>query len=484
MLSDMSIGNRMLVACSVVVLLFSSTFLLVGLSLSNLTENVQQIREQILPLLTKETEIAGRSGVAHQLANETEGFASDIKKSYGEQAKFRELQLAEANNVVVGMLDASRSTMNLMIVGGVISALMAAVFGVWIVLGVREQLGGEPAYAKEVVSSVAEGDLTVRVQTHINDTSSLLYAVKGMVANLTDICIEVRTNSEFISSATQEVASGNAELSQRTEEQAASLQETTSSMAELLTNVRGNAETAQQANKLAQGTCKVAEDSGQLVERLVETMDGINASSRKIENIISVIDGIAFQTNILALNAAVEAARAGEQGRGFAVVAGEVRNLAQRSAMAAKEIKQLIGDSVGKVHIGTSQVKEAAEGIGDVVTSVELLASLMKEISTATAEQSVSIDQINTAITQMDEVTQQNAALVEQDAAAAESMQEQAVALMRAVSLFKLEMDNSPKVPRSRASTAAKEISTGITPVRSRRSRLSSSEGKDEWKEF
>ena len=369
---------------------------------------------------------------------EIPGFDRESETIADELAVFRKQQVAEANEITADTLSEANATMSKMVWGGLAAALLAAVLGMWIVRSILRQLGGEPAYAAEMMSRIANGDLTVEVRTSDNDNSSLLFAVKDMVNKLTGIVTDVRTNTDSITTASQQIAAGNLDLSQRTEEQAASLEETASSVAELLSTVRLNTESAKNANHLAQGTSDVAEQSGKTVGKLVATMTAINESSRKIEDIISTIDGIAFQTNILALNAAVEAARAGEQGRGFAVVASEVRNLAQRSAAAAREIKMLIGDSVEKVSVGSQQVTEAADGISDVVTSVQLVASLMKEIAAVTTEQSMSIEQVNTAISQMDSVTQQNAALVEQAAAAAEALTEQASNLYAAVGVFKL----------------------------------------------
>jgi methyl-accepting chemotaxis protein len=250
----------------------------------------------------------------------------------------------------------------------------------------------------------------------------------------------VRTGTETIAVASREIATGNASLSSRTESQASSLEETASSMEELTSTVKENAEQARHANQLVQSTADIAMAGGQIVGKVVDTMASIKDSSRKISDIIGVIDGIAFQTNILALNAAVEAARAGEQGRGFAVVASEVRNLAQRSASAAKEIKALIEDSVGKVDAGGKLVDETGEAMDDIVTSVQLVADIMGGIAAASQEQSSGIEQVNQAITQMDDVTQQNAALVEEAAAAAESLQDQAAKLAEAVSVFRLKM--------------------------------------------
>ncbi|MBR7791895.1 MCP four helix bundle domain-containing protein [Undibacterium sp. FT147W] len=290
-----------------------------------------------------------------------------------------------------------------------------------------------------LAETVASGDLCSDVVVAGNDeVSSLLLALKNMNSSLAATVGKVREGTETITFAAQEIASGNADLSQRTESQASSLEETASSIEELTSTVKQNADNARQANQLVVSATGVAVKGGAVVGQVVNTMGSIKDSSRKIVDIIGVIDGIAFQTNILALNAAVEAARAGEQGRGFAVVAAEVRNLAQRSAGAAKEIKSLIDDSVDKVDQGSKLVDEAGKTMDEIVTSVQHVADIMSEIAAASQEQSAGIEQVNLAITQMDEMTQQNAALVEQAAAAAESMEEQAVELARAVSVFKL----------------------------------------------
>ncbi|MET0268756.1 MAG: methyl-accepting chemotaxis protein [Duganella sp.] len=292
-----------------------------------------------------------------------------------------------------------------------------------------------------IAATVANGDLTTRFEapSSRSEIGELMTALKGMNDSLRTVVSQVQMGTQTIAGASNEIAAGNMDLSQRTEEQASSLEETASSMEELTSTVRQNADNAKQANKLAQAASEVAEKGGAIVGQVVDTMGTINDSSRKIYDIISVIDGIAFQTNILALNAAVEAARAGEQGRGFAVVASEVRNLAQRSAGAAKEIKELIGNSVEQVDIGSKLVQQAGATMDDVVASVRRVTDIMGEITSATSEQSIGIDQVNTAITQMDQVTQQNAALVEQAAAAAASMQEQAAQLAEVASSFRLE---------------------------------------------
>ncbi len=291
-----------------------------------------------------------------------------------------------------------------------------------------------------VLGALAQGDLTEKITNEYKGTFGQLKDDSNQtVAQLTSIVSQIKEATESIHTASSEIAQGNTDLSQRTEEQASSLEETASSMEELTSTVKQNAENSRQANQLAIGASEIAVKGGNVVSQVVTTMSSINDSSKKIVDIISVIDGIAFQTNILALNAAVEAARAGEQGRGFAVVATEVRNLAQRSAAAAKEIKELISDSVEKVGSGTKLVDEAGKTMEEIVTAVKRVTDIMSEITAASQEQSAGIEQVNQAITQMDEVTQQNAALVEQAAAAAESMQEQAENLARAVASFRLE---------------------------------------------
>jgi methyl-accepting chemotaxis protein len=300
------------------------------------------------------------------------------------------------------------------------------------------QLGGEPGYAAGIAGSIAAGDLSVEIEIGKNDRTSLLVAMKAMRDSLANIVGQVRVGTDTIATASSQIASGNLDLSARTEQQASSLEETASSMEELTSTVKQNADNARQANQLAVSASDVALKGGAVVAQVVETMGSINESAKKIVDIIGVIDGIAFQTNILALNAAVEAARAGEQGRGFAVVATEVRNLAQRSAAAAKEIKALIGDSVGKVEVGGRLVDQAGSTMRDIVDSVRRVTDIMGEITCASQEQTAGIEQINEAITQMDDVTQQNAALVEQAAAAATSLQDQADNLARVVSVFNI----------------------------------------------
>jgi len=316
--------------------------------------------------------------------------------------------------------------------------------------------------AIDIAATVANGDLTTRFDgsTSRSEIGELMTALRGMNDALRNVVSQVQVGTKTIASASNEIAAGNLDLSQRTEEQASALEETASSMEELTSTVRQNAENARQANQLAHAASDVAERGGSIVGQVVNTMGTINDSSRQIFDIISVIDGIAFQTNILALNAAVEAARAGEQGRGFAVVASEVRNLAQRSAAAAKEIKELIGNSVEQVDIGSKLVQQAGSTMNEVVDSVRRVTDIMGEITSASSEQSIGIDQVNTAITQMDQVTQQNAALVEEAAAAAASMQEQAERLADVASSFRLGDDGAQ--PSLAAPPAARKVAVKV----------------------
>jgi methyl-accepting chemotaxis protein len=326
----------------------------------------------------------------------------------------------------------------LMLAIGLLSLATGAGVAVWLTRSITGQLGGEPAYAAAVASEIAAGNLTVDVRLRRGDHTSLLAGMKAMRDSLAAIVGQVRQSSDSIATGSSQIATGNADLSQRTEEQAANLEQTAASMEELTSTVQNNADTARQAAQLASSASAVAAQGGAVVGEVVNTMEAITASSKKIVDIIGVIDGIAFQTNILALNAAVEAARAGEQGRGFAVVAGEVRSLAQRSAAAAKEIKSLITDSVEKVQTGSQQVGEAGRTMDDIVAQVRRVNDLIAEISSATHEQTEGINQVGDAVTQLDQVTQQNAALVEESSAAAESLSQQAAKLVEAVSVFRL----------------------------------------------
>jgi methyl-accepting chemotaxis protein len=370
------------------------------------------------------------------------------------------LNLDGGASEVAGAEHAYASSRILLLAACLLAMVLAIALGTWIIVATGRQLGGDPAFALHVVERVAGGNFSEPITLAANDASSLLARIAHMQATLSKAFGGIRLASEAIASGSKEIASGNMDLSSRTESQASSLEETASSIEELTSTVKANADNARQANQLVVSASSVAVRGGQVVGDVVSTMESIKGSSRKIADIIGVIDGIAFQTNILALNAAVEAARAGEQGRGFAVVAAEVRNLAQRSAGAAKEIKLLIDDSVAKVDAGGRLVDEAGKTMDEIVSSVQHVADIMAEITAASQEQSAGIEQVNLAITQMDEATQQNAALVEQAAAAAQSMQDQAAVLAGAVSEFRLSAADSatavaPHLPRRAVTLAA-----------------------------
>ncbi len=351
-----------------------------------------------------------------------------------------------------------------LIKSGVMLAVVCAVL--WLIVSMvnkslRHTIGGAPEYVGEIAQQIAGGDLSAVIKTHDSDKGSILYGMKAMQQRLADTIGEIRRSADTIATASSEIASGNMDLSARTESQASSLEETAASMEQLTSTVNQNTDNAVQANQLVQSASAVAEKGGKVVSQVVQTMETINASATRIVDIISVIDGIAFQTNILALNAAVEAARAGEQGRGFAVVASEVRNLAQRSAGAAKEIKELINASVDSIGAGSALVAEAGATMEQVVASVSRVTQIMSAITEASHEQSTGIGHVNMAITEMDSVTQQNAALVEQAAAAAGAMQEQAGMLAELVCRFKLNGDLQPaagQAPRLQTRPAAQRM--------------------------
>ncbi len=355
--------------------------------------------------------------------------ATDAYLDYGGEMAKQEVDRAAS----------SYSTARVALLAALVIAIGAALgLGVLIPRSLMRALGAEPQMLSGAARRIAEGDLGTVPGAAAAPPGSVLASIAEMRAKLTDTVTTVRHNAESVSTASVEIAQGNQDLSGRTEEQASALQQTASTMAELGTTVRHNAENARQANQLAQGASTLAGQGGDVVGRVVSTMEGITDSSRKIGDIIGTIDGIAFQTNILALNAAVEAARAGEQGRGFAVVASEVRSLAQRSAEAAREIKQLIGHSVEQVEQGRALVGQAGQTMGEIVGAIRRVSDIVAEISAASTEQSNGVQQVGDAVGQMDRATQQNAALVEQSAAAAESLKHQAAQMVQAVAVFKL----------------------------------------------
>ena len=375
-----------------------------------------------------------------------------------------------------------QSSRNVMLGLGLV-ALGLGMGGAWLIsrqlLG---QLGGEPADVAAIAGRIADGDLAVPIELARGDQHSLLFAIRSMRDSLADIVSQVRGGADSIVNAATEIAAGNMDLSSRTEQQAGSLEETASSMEELTATVKQNSDNARQANAMAQSASDIAVQGGTVVAKVVHTMAEINGSAKKIVDIIGVIDGIAFQTNILALNAAVEAARAGEQGRGFAVVAAEVRNLAQRSASAAHEIKTLIGNSVERVDVGAKLVNEAGSTMQEIVSSVKRVTDIMAEISHASAEQTAGIEQVNRAIGQMDEVTQQNSALVEQATAASAALNDEAVALAKVVSVFTLGKEEKAKVaPLRRVQPAVPPARRPAAPMR----KIANSKSVgDDWESF
>ncbi|MDM0027340.1 methyl-accepting chemotaxis protein [Variovorax saccharolyticus] len=398
--------------------------------------DVAEARRVVLELLAalNKLKAANDAEGAGKLAdNEFAAALANYQKAVGALTVHERAQIDASARAIANEHDTGRRALIVLS----ISALAAGALFAWrLTVGIVRPL----SQAVQVAESVADGNLGSRIAVESRDeTGQLMQALKHMNDSLAKVVGEVRTGTDTIATASGQIASGNQDLSSRTEEQASSLEETAASMEELTSTVKQNADNARQANQLAVSASEVAVKGGSVVSQVVDTMGSINASSRKIVDIIGVIDGIAFQTNILALNAAVEAARAGEQGRGFAVVASEVRSLAQRSAAAAKEIKTLIGDSVEKVEEGSKQVAEAGKTMEEIVDSVKRVTDIMGEITAASQEQTSGIEQINQAITQMDQVTQQNAALVEEAAAAAGSLQEQAGSLVQAVSVFKLD---------------------------------------------
>jgi methyl-accepting chemotaxis protein len=414
------------------------------------TDRERQLMEQIkmdenatVPLMAK----ALKLGLDNQAAEAVKVLLSEVRpkqqawiKSLTDLAELEEQQNDQAASAAKATYDGLRAFT-------IAAVLFAAVIGIigatLIARSILKQLGAEPGDAQSVARDIANGDLTAEVKLRDGDDSSLMASIEQMRFQLNVIAHGIKSAAETISVASGEIAQGNFDLSQRTEEQAASLEETAASMEELTTAVRQNTAHASEARRLSVGASEIAASGSEAFGRVVATMDRISASSTKMSDIIGVIEGIAFQTNILALNAAVEAARAGEQGRGFAVVASEVRSLAQRSAVASKEIKELIGESVSHVGAGSELVSSAGEQMANIVSSVKRFSEIMNDIVAASTEQTTGIEQVNTAIVQMDQVTQQNAALVEEASAAAQSLAQQAGGLLKIVAVFKVRADKA-----------------------------------------
>jgi methyl-accepting chemotaxis protein len=406
--------------------------------------------------LINQAKAAGDAAESERLLNKV--FVPAAATYQSSMHELLEVQRQEIDDMAKHIEGITQESSVLLLVLGALSVALGALCAWLLTISITRPINR----AVVISQRVAQGDLTVNVEVQSRDeTGMLLQSLHDMSLSLRNIVTSVRSGTDTIATASAEIAAGNLDLSSRTEQQASALEETSSTMEELISTVRQNAENAREASQLADSASEVAVQGGSVVGQVVDTMGSINASSRKIVDIISVIDGIAFQTNILALNAAVEAARAGEQGRGFAVVASEVRSLAQRSAAAAKEIKVLIGDTVDKVGNGSKLVEQAGATMNDVVVSVKRVTDIVAAISAASKEQSSGIEQVNDAISQMDQVTQQNAALVEQAAAAAASMQSQAGDLARLVSVFNLSGDG---IIASTSATARNAID--VTPQR------------------
>ena len=385
--------------------------------------------------------------------------------------QYSELNRARTRQMIEQAAQAYVYRRNVLIAASMVAIFLAVLMGWRIARGLTRSLGAEPAQLGDVARQIAQGNLSPQLLRHQAPEGSVQASLNAMLQSLVSVVHEVRKNADGIAGGSTEIANGNADLSQRTEQQASALQETAASMEQLSTTVKQNADNARQVNQLALGASQVATKGGGSVQEVVNAMQDISESSRQIGEIVGVIDGIAFQTNILALNAAVEAARAGEQGKGFAVVAGEVRNLAQRSAQAAREIKQLIATSATRVKQGTELADQAGATMAEVLHSIQRVTDLMGEISSASDEQSAGVVQVGKAVSQMDQVTQQNAALVEESAAAAASLRTQAQQLVQAVSIFQLgghaaQLSSTPPLPQPTVRARKPAPATAALPAR------------------
>ncbi len=416
-----------------------------------LLAKVEEARATTRPLTDKAVQL----GRANKNAEAIQVLIKEVRPNQrkwlddlGEILAFQEKKAADSVEIAHASYASARTLVILL-------ALAAVVLGVLVAWFITRSVTRPLEEAGQVAARVADGDLTSRIEVTTKDeTGLLLQSMKTMNDNLKDMVGKINATASSVATGAGQISAGNINLSQRTEEQAASLEETASSMEELTSTVKQNADNARQANQLAAAAREQAEKGGEVVGKAIAAMGGINSASKKIADIIGVIDEIAFQTNLLALNAAVEAARAGEQGRGFAVVAGEVRNLAQRSAASAKEIKDLIGDSVQKVEDGSKLVEQSGQTLGEIVGAVKKVSDIVAEIAAASQEQSVGIEQVNKAVMQMDEVTQQNAALVEEAAAASKSMEEQAQSLREMMATFKIDERGAAKASMARSTAS------------------------------
>ncbi|MET0333170.1 MAG: methyl-accepting chemotaxis protein [Rhizobacter sp.] len=396
------------------------------------------LNESFISVTKQVLEVSSKEGNEAAMALQTSEMRPRAQQVETRMDRLVELSI-EGGNAAAATSERAYKISRAALAGGVLlSVLLGLSLAAAVTRSVLRQLGGDPAEVAAVVERVASGDLTVKINTRKNDKTSLLASMQRMVGNLSGIVSGVRIGAESISTASSEVASGNLDLSARTEAQAANVQQTAATLHELSSTVRSNADASRNATSMAANASEIAEKGGSVVGEVVQQMEQITTASKRIGEIIGVIDGIAFQTNILALNAAVEAARAGEQGRGFAVVAAEVRSLAQRSAEAAKEIKVLIRNSEERVEAGSTLANDAGRIMQEVVSSVREVSGTIRAIADATVEQSTGLEQVNSSVSQMDSATQHNAALVEESSAAAESLKQQAQALSQAVSAFRI----------------------------------------------